>query len=71
MSRFDISVMFNTFVTLVLNIGLVVGLYFVFTFIKKLITQGKFDIKYWEIIVGVLLIAATLFLKFSILFFME
>jgi len=67
MYRFDLEGLSLTLANLVLNIGLVVGLYFVFTFFKKLIDQGKFQMKIWEVILGVLLIVIFLFLKFSVI----
>lgn len=67
MSRFDVSAYLNTLSSLFFNIGLVVGLYFIFTFFKKLIRQGTFEMKIWELIVGVLLVVGAIVLKFSVI----
>ena len=56
-----------TIVNLVLNIGLVLGLYLVLMFIKKFVNLGRTQAKYWEVALGLFLAVLAFYLKFYVI----
>jgi multisubunit Na+/H+ antiporter MnhG subunit len=67
MWRFNPEGLSLTLVNLIFNIILVFGLYLFINFFRKMIAYGKGQSKYIELILGIIITALGLFLKFYVL----